>query len=257
MKNYRDLFGIVANAVLVLALLFAIMIGLNKIGVYELPNFVERIIGTSEVVDSGQDVGDTNVYSTVNYKVSDSASEEISLNSNNIKNLVMNITPAENYRQSIYVVNYSDDAEKNEKMSIVCKGGYYDIIVMDSDGHLIKNVSESDTKTSVTVLSTDGVLENFEVDKGSFSVWEEVGIILNSNNFISSDYELAETDFMVQYGDFGAEAIFEFVTDFQNYSQREIYTLSLDYGIVISAECYEEDVLVYSMKTSSLEFLNS
>ena len=46
--------------------------------------------------------------------------------------------------------------------------------------------------------------------------------------------------------------LIEFTSKDGDYSQLQKYTLSLDFGIVTEAYCYENDVLIYELTTNAL-----
>lgn len=51
MKNNRDISGFIANILIVVAILALIVVGLNRIGIYDLPDSVEKLLGTSDEQD--------------------------------------------------------------------------------------------------------------------------------------------------------------------------------------------------------------
>ena len=99
----------------------------------------------------------------------------------------------------------------------------------------------------------DGKENKTTLKKGGFDIQSDTGIIMMHDRFFSDNASYADDEFYsVAYSDFGSVLYFEFFTNIENISQKECYWLSLDYGVVIKAECYESDKLVYSLETTTI-----
>ncbi len=46
--------------------------------------------------------------------------------------------------------------------------------------------------------------------------------------------------------------IINFISHIGSYVQLQVYNINLDYGAVVSAKCYENDKLIYSLTTNSI-----
>ena len=89
-----------------------------------------------------------------------------------------------------------------------------------------------------------------------FSVSDECGFILTHDAFLASDFLLDASTFEKNVNEYGSNLIITFDNEFDEFQQTLKYTISLDYGIVTDAECYEQGVLVYKMNTVLLRQVN-
>lgn len=255
MNNHRDILGIAFNVLVVLFMLALIVFGLNKIGVYNLPAPIEKLIGTYNEVSDDNQYGNNNVVDSMVYDDYYSGlvtSSEITYE--NARVLLESIVPADNYSQDISV-QYFQNNKKNpyiEKISVNRRKGLYSATVMDLASGIVKTIQE---KNNVISVLPEGKEENwYELPKGEFDISDECGFILTVENFINSQSLLEQASFSLSKGNFGSEITIVFDSVIDGYTQKEQYTVSLDFGVVISAECYENDTLVYSMSTNNLCF---
>ena len=252
MKNHRDLFGIISNMLLVLVILLVIVLGLNRIGVYKLPDSIERLIGTYSA-DEGNDYGnDGKLYSSLK-KQSEEGNytfETQQLTYDNAALLLSKISPLDNYYHVFEYSVYSGEASISNSVSLYRRSGLYEASVFDSSDILIKRIDEH--HDTVLITEYDRTEKSIEVPKGGFSVSDELGFIVSYEGFLNSAYELSEADFVLSYCDYGAVLSITFESVFKGYVQKEIYDIALDYGIVTGAKCYEADKMIFSMTTSSL-----
>lgn len=112
------------------------------------------------------------------------------------------------------------------------------------DGTLEKTVTENDGKVSVRTV--DG---SADFSSGAVSMFAEAGV-----PEVASFLENAGDDwtFSLVESDYGTLLYAEFLHEKGAYRQLEQYYISLDYAIVVRADCYENDVLVYSLNTTAL-----
>lgn len=253
MKNHRELLGIAVNVVLVVVLLIFIVVGLNKIGIYDLPDWAEKIIGTYDNPDDDGLNNRADTEKSIEYSADKNAVEHASeLTYENARELIEAVLPVSAYKHEM-TVEYLSGGEKvsSEIVSLICSDGLYRASVSDIDGNPKKYVSENADSTVVTVFE-GGESAELVYPKTTFDISDECGFIIKADNFLESDYELDEATFYLENGSYGAELTITFDTVLGEYTQTEVYTLSLDYGVVVFAECFENENLVYSMSTKSL-----
>ncbi len=122
----------------------------------------------------------------------------------------------------------------------------YRIELYSADGTLSKTIiGESE---SVTVQNNiHGTLSEFNSE--STDMFSEAGVpdvsMFSTDAGTGFEYTLVTSEY-------GTLLYAEFETAKDGYSQSEQYYISLDYGIVIRADCYENDNIVYSLSTTAL-----
>ncbi|MBR6635456.1 MAG: hypothetical protein IKL41_07535, partial [Clostridia bacterium] len=153
MKNHRDLFGLLANILIVAVVLAAIIIGLNKIGVYDLPVWAEKLLGTAETGTENNTVDNSLAYEHVDYDSEDEGSAEANvLTYENAKQLLTAVKPDNNYMQETVVIQSTDSAKFTQRMTVVNNGGLYEINILDEGGNLVKHVKEDDKNINVILF---------------------------------------------------------------------------------------------------------
>lgn len=120
----------------------------------------------------------------------------------------------------------------------------YKIEVYDNSSQLKKTVLEDN---GTVVINTDGNSKEFV----SFFTdpFKEAGVP-SLSDFLKTDtlnmtYSLVESEY-------GSLIYAQFVSTKGPYMQTEQYYISLDYGIVVRADCYENGILVYHLETNAL-----
>lgn len=253
MKNHRELLGIIANILIVIVVLLVIVVGLNLIGVYSLPDWAEKLIGT---YDGGEDTP-VQIEGTANEELDIKMNDEhqvlvtTPLSHENAKVILENISPLNNYHQLVTVDNISLSAQKTEKVNISRIDGLYNAVVSDIYGNNIRQFEETSSNVAITNYAVTPFTK-ISLPRGDFDVSESCGFILDVDAFLKSGFVLDKASFSQGVNEFGSYITIAFVNDFEGLKQTEQYTISLDYGVVISAFCFENESLVYSMTTQEL-----
>lgn len=254
MNNHRDLLGIVLNVLFALVVLGIIIIGLNRMGLYELPSVIENMFTGSSEQENSVDVDDGKVYSSVGYDDEKSAEVEKTLVTyENARLMLEKVKSVDDYHHEVYVSRDDKKTNDDARINIDKKDGLYRASVYTGNGKLTKEISEKDGNITVKEYVNEKLKSEFTYPSGNFTVGELAGVILDHENFLSGEYALSEGEFSVIQGDFGIELEIAFDTVMDNYKQREVYRMNLDYGVVVSARCYENDVLIYDMQTVNLK----
>lgn len=255
MKNNRDISGFVANILIVVAILALIVVGLNRIGIYDLPEPLERLIGTSEQQDDvtipenlGGDIDSSLVYHEQNKLVL--TGDNITFE--NVKNVLEKLSSPDSYFQKITLIFAQGEKSEIQTIELTKSAGLYKAVIFSGSGTLLKTLTENEDNFTVKIKTANGE-ETYSVPRANFDVSDECGFILDAESFLESDYSLDDASFESSVGKYGSEIMITFENSVQDYAQKQIYTISLDYGIVTSALCYENDVLFYSMETTLLE----
>ena len=130
MKNHRDLIGLFANGLIVVAILCAIIFGLNKIGVYDLPHIFEKVVNLfGDDVHSKID-NEFDVYDSLDFKnVDNTNTEKAYLSYENARILLENVVVSSNYNQEVIVKNIDNSKEMYERFVISNRNDNFDVSV--------------------------------------------------------------------------------------------------------------------------------
>ena len=253
--KFKKYFGYAMNVTVIAFILLFIVLGLNYIGLNNLPAPIEKLLGTYDEANNNTPRDDNAVYGAITggeEKINTVSTAYISYE--NARKLLEKISVSRDFVQEISVENVFGEKIQSKRIVLEYDDGKYLAEVYDDNGMPEKTIKELENQVEVTYYHNFKE-DTAKFDKGDFTVAEECGVILNSDVFLESGYELSEGEFLVENSEFGAVLKIEFTNEVDGYVSREIFRLSSDYGVVVSAQSYEGDNLVYSMKTEVLRFL--
>ena len=254
MNNNSDLPGIAVNIAITAVVLAVIILGLNRMGLYNLPSWIENVVNPDNYQDNNANVDDSMVYESVGYDISENTKvEKTSLTYENARQILEKIEVSRDYYHELSINLMSEGKTRSSKVVINKLDGMYSADIYNKSGRIIKSIENKNDSITVKEYTNERVTGEFSYPSGNFTVWELAGVIVDHENFLSGDYALEEGDFSVIYGDFGAELEIVFDTVMEEYSQHEVYRVNVDYGVVTNAQCYENDELVYEMNTVVLQ----
>ena len=253
--NFKKYYGYAMNVLVIAAILLFIVLGLNYIGLNNLPAPIEKLLGTHNERDNSISRDDNAVYSAVSEsKDNKDFVSTASISYENARKLLEDISTNRDFLQEVYVENIFEEASEKFRAVVEFRDGNYLVELYDDNGQPVKTVKELDDQVEVTYY------RNFREDtakfnKGNFSIAEECGMVLDAKMFLDTEYELSEGEFSVENSDFGSILVVEFTKEIDGYVSREVFRLSTDYGVVVSAESYDGEVKVYSTKTDVLRYI--
>ena len=252
MKNHREIAGVFANILIVVAILLFIVLGLNKIGVYDLPDAVEKLVGTyNEDTETSDKSHIDNDSPDFTFDGTKTVSEAYELDYSNALELLEGVSAVDDYSQTVTYSSFYDTASLTKSVSLSRKGGLYSAYIYGADNKIVQEISEAISNvTIISYLENEPVEATFE--RGSFDISDECGFVISVEGFLDSGFKLDEATFSVFENEYGTALKVTFVNTVDTVTFTESYTLSLDFGVVLSADCYENETLVYSMVTDEL-----
>lgn len=200
----------------------------------------------SDTVLSGD--GDS-VYGSLRSETDESIYVYPTLSHDKVKEMLRAIVPPTRYSWYYTTELYSSTDSLSRKGIFSYVDGNMRVELYDKDDRLLKTVlteegvlySESGEKR--TELSTDH--NSFFVEAGMVSI----DTFLNDTG---DDFAYRLLD-----SDYGTVLFASFFSEKGTYSQRQEYSVSLDYGVVLSADCYENEALIYHLETNALYELDN
>ena len=253
MKNHHEISGIIANIVFAVVILAFIVIGLNKIGIYNLPENLERLLGTSDSA-SGNECDD-NTYSEheqLSYDISEFSVESGEITYQNAEKLIKGIDYNSNYAQELIINNYIDDEIHVEKISLKCNDGLYTAELLKDDDTVVRKIAENADSVEITTYD-NGREAVVSLARGNFDISDECGFVLTAKDFINSAEKLQEADFSLFDSEYGAAISVTFNNTIDSLSIKESYVISLDFGVILSVESVIDGKTLYSMSTVMLD----
>ncbi len=250
MNNRYDKLFSVLNIVFILVIVTGIIIGLDKIGILSVTDWFsgENKIHTVLPNDEGE------IYKSLSQKKSSGNITVVpDLSEENVYALLADVEPSDNYYHEVTVTLFGlNNTKKTNRAFITKTDGKYDVIIYNQNSQMQKRIREIDDMISISNFNEAQNEYITIVEKGSFDIQSQTGVVITHNAF----YETPEnvlTQYSLAQSDLGSVLEITFTSTLENYSQIQKYWLSLDFGVVTRAECYEDNALVYLMETSVLE----
>ncbi len=258
-SKLQNILFILFNIVLAIALVLGLYVGLYKLRLVSLPQFLENIINheqsnNNKVVIPGDD---GKIYESLkNNQNSSTVSVQTNLTKDNIKQLLSGISTNTNYYWEANVKLFSGKDSLSTKLIVRHHNGLFRVESYDKQGRLIKLAA--DNKKELKEKIYDLQSEKYTIKSyatGSMSLFAEAGVP-DIKSFI--DYGDSEKSvFSLINSDLGTLLSLEFENNYKGYTHRELYFISLDYGIPVRAETYENDKLIYLCETTALTSLEA
>ena len=250
MNKLKNAIFSVLNVLVIVGILVFIMAGLIKIGILEIPAFLQNLFA----IEDSSHVNESNdLASDFLNKSQDADTYEFysaSLTPESVKKILSGLKSSAIYAHDVQYSVFSQDNALTKRAYIMKNNDAYCAFYLTNDGNVVKQILNKDGITTVNTLFGNSLKTvSYEGDNVDFAA--QTGAILTHEDFFDAADEPGYT-FEIKSDDVGTVMLIEFTSQNGSYSQLQKYTLSLDFGIVTEAHCYENDVLIYELTTNSL-----
>ena len=249
MKRFKNAVFSALNVLVIAGILLFILAGLVKIGIFEAPAFFKNIF-KNEQHENTHDIGSVEDFLDSPVPSQSHTVHSAKLNPENVKNMLSGLKIADQYSHDVHYSVISDKSTLTRRAYIMKKDNIHCAFYLSDNGNVEKQMIRNDSFTSVNTIK-GGKLNSTVYSNGNIDFASQTGIILTHEDFYAAADEPGYT-FSINYDDFGTVMLIEFTSSMGEYSQLQKYTLSLDYGIVTEARCYENEKLIYELTTNSL-----
>ncbi len=249
-SRFKNGFSVFLDTLVIAAILIFILFGLWKMELLETPDFLKGFLGISSGKSGdvlSEDVSKT-LKKTGDYE--SGAESRVELTVENAKKILTSITPADYYVEDVQYTVYSEKGSVSQRVVIFNSHEGRRAYFISGNAAVKQVVESSDGAITVNTLA-DGRLSSVSYAAGDFDLAGEIGAILTHEDFI----EVADEDnytYSLVSGENGSEMVVNFVSHIGAYVQLQVYNINLDYGAVVSAQCFENDKLIYSLSASSI-----
>ncbi len=209
-------------------------------------NFENNKIDTDETID------DDIIHETIKEHPSDSYQIYPKITHENVKELLSKVQTPDNFCWYFRSSLYSDIGILSENGILLADGDNYKIEIYSKDNILDRSIIKEGNYVSVSTEANKYEPQTYSSTE--FSLFSEAGVPDPSTFLenISDQFTYSITD-----SEYGSLIYCSFQQALGSYSQKEEYYISLEYGIVIKASCYENEKLIYSLETTALYELGS
>lgn len=237
--------------ILIVLILFSVcLLGLRRAGLVKFPEFIENIISPPS--------GEGTEYAGLGFEIfehlSDNAQgEEVTVSPkidiNNLRSMLSSLEMYDTYYWECNAEIFSSAGRILKDCKIRISGDKYNLEVFDEYGNTLKKYVSDGTKTSISDYFSGN--ENKVYQSGIFDFYSDASIIsveyFKENDFTEENCEIQHIK----------KESFNLVSLIHSYERsgtsiRNHYMISLDFGVVLFAQCYENDTLVYNFSTKSI-----
>lgn len=186
------------------------------------------------------------IYQSISGVSNDSVKLVPDITHEQVKEMLNTLSPPSSFCWYYTHTLYSSKKSNTTTGILKIDGGNYRIETYNTDGFLMKSIiGEGD---GISVLNnTYGTVSEFSSE--STSVFIEAGVP-DIEKFASDSG--TDFDYTLVNSIYGTLLFARFESEINGYSQTEEYYISLDYGIVIKADCFENGNVIYSLATTAL-----
>ena len=167
----------------------------------------------------------------------------------NVKNLILDIRPKDSFYWNYKYTIYSGRKSLSQIGVLSFSDNVYNLKKYSSGNILVKSVTQNEKNTTVKTY-TKGVENEKTFSGNTHSIFAEAGVPVVETFLDVADKE--NYTFTLADSDFGKLLLVTFKNTKGELSIIENYYISLDYGLVVRTESYENGVLVYLLETTLL-----
>lgn len=177
----------------------------------------------------------------------------VSVTKENFRAVADSIEVPDNYVWEATVTAYYSDKTLMQNVKLSRNAPEYRLDIM-KDGRTVKSIS--DDGESITVTEYTPAISSAVYPSGTSDVFSE-GMLPSVYGFLNLPYDTTEFEYTLSKGSYGNTAELVFSYNLGEAVFTEYYTISLDYGLVVTAKTYQGDELVYELETTKLGLIDA
>ncbi len=249
-ERFKNIILSLLNILVIAGIIVFIIAGLGKIGLIEMPAFLENIFvsPSNEITDSSQS---TEHFLEENKLESSYEIIKLNMDTESVKEILNNVLPAKKYSHDFQYKLISGKKSLSKRIAVVEENDVSCAYFVSGDGTTVnKQIIEADGKTIINTISGQS-LRTEEIVSGNISFEEQIGALFTHKDFLSLAHN-PDFTFSLASSEDGMLLVVDFSSVMDDYAQQQTYVLNLDYGIVTEAQCYENNRLIYTLTTNSI-----
>ncbi len=252
MKRFEKI-GTLLIQIFILLSLFAIaFLMLAKANLIQLPGFMQSLLHTEPEVSSEKIGNNTEILDYIGNtpENSDAFKEYPTISVDNMNTLLNSLKPHSNFYWESISETYSDEDTVKRNCRSRISGNRYNVEILDSDGNIARKCVSDGVETFVTKYSGNKVSTS-SYNAGIFDFYSDAGLIsvdyFKDRDFTSGSCEIR----LVENQQYKLVSVV-YTYDRNGITVKNDYGISLDYGVVLFAQSYENDKPVFKQITTSI-----
>ncbi len=254
--NFKNTKALLVQILAILLLFILAFIGLRRLNLVKFPAFIENLIAVDDF-NSDEYINDS--YKILEYINKSEAEEKNSLypeiTSDNLKNLLNSLNVYDSYYWETTSNNYYNTSLKSINCKSRISGDRYNVEITSDNGNSLKKCVSNGERTAV-YITENKITKKAAYEAGLSDFYSDASIV-SIDYFKDFDFSDANCEInTIKKDDFSLVSI-SYTYDRNGTQVKNVFLISLDFGVVLFSECYENDTLVYSMSTNSIYPLTS
>lgn len=249
-KDFSIAKKLLFQIIIVLILFSVCLLGLRQANLIRFPEFIENIISPS--ANSGSD------YVGTGFEIFEHLSDDYDdvqnvflpkIGINNLRAMLSSLETYENFYWECNSEVYSDTGSSVKECKLRVSEDRYNLEIFDVYGNVLKKYISNGVKTSISDYRSGIGSKMYQ--NGIFDFYSDASII--SVDYFE-DNVFTEDNCKIQLIEKDAFNLVSLIHTYERNGTdiRNHYMISLDYGVVLFAQCYENDSLVYNFTTNSI-----
>ncbi len=252
MKQFKKAGSLLFQIITLLVLFTAAFLLLARANLIQLPGFMQSFFHDepeikTETINKEHDIREFISDAPEN---SDGFKNYPTISADKMNTLLNSLIPLENFYWETVSEIYSDDSVKISKCRSRISGNRYAIDMLDNNDNFEKKIVSDGEKTNVTSY-TGGTTNVSTYNTGIFDFYSDAGLVsikrIKDSAFTAENCEIRHID----------DQQYKLISVVFTYERNGItikndYGISLDYGVVLFAQEYENDILTLKQTTTSI-----
>ena len=259
MKNEYKKVGQLITQILTVIIVFGIITcGLWRINLIRLPSFLDRIIASENEYDEGYTSDGYEIFKHIGF-ISSEVDAEFSypaITPEKLSVLLDSVEPYDNFYWECTSKLIANNNKRIKKCKLRISGDKYNVEILDENDLTVRKCISDGYSTVIKSSFENGTPKSRIYKHGLFDYYSDASVIsfeyFKNFNFTSDGMEIFHIE----------KDGFNLISINHSYERNGIvvknnYLVSLDYGVVLFAECFENDELIYSLETKSINSISS
>ncbi len=258
MKHKFKKAGSLIYQILILLVLFtAAFLLLARANLIQLPGFIQNIFDTEQEITSVYNGDNQEIFEFIHNvpESSEKFKEYPEITVDNMNTLLNSLTPHKNFYWESVSETYSLDSVVTKNCKSRISGDKYNVEIFDNNGNIsTKYISDGKVTHITKYMGTNTNSKSYT--SGIFDFYSDAGLVsvdhFKDADFISGNCEIR----LVENEQYKLVSIV-YTYDRNGVTVKNDYGISLDFGVVLFAKCYENDIPVFKQTTKSIYPLTS
>ena len=249
LKKAGNLIVQIATLLVFFAIAFILLVRAELIS---LPNFLQGIFGNDEEIASETKHDDQEIFNFIGSAPDTETefSDYPQISAENMNTLLNSLSAHKNFYWESVSKTFSSKAVVTKDCRSRISGDKYNVEILNEDGNVTKKFISNGKKTLITKYY-QGSSESSLYEAGIFDFYSDAGLI-SVDYFKDADFSDGNCEIRLVEND-----QYNLVSVVHTYERNGVtvknsYGISLDFGVVLFAECFENDVPVFEQTTLSI-----